>query len=92
MQLLAFDERLEGSWERLKGDFDAITRSLVQISRAIDVLKNELTVKLEDGGASTAVDGLLERVLEPNEFERDVEIEPGTNQRVAFAVRLSDNP
>ena len=92
VQLLASDDRLEGSWERVKGDFDTITRSLVQISRAIDVLKNELTVKLEDGGESTAVDGLLERVLQPNEFERDVEIEPGTSQRVAFAVRLSDNP
>jgi DNA recombination protein RmuC len=92
VQLLASDDRLEGSWERVKGDFDTITRSLVQISRAIDVLKNELTVKLEDGGESTAVDGLFERVLQPNEFERDVEIEPGTSQRVAFAVRLSDNP
>jgi DNA recombination protein RmuC len=91
-QLLASDERLEGSWERLKGDFGAITRSLVQISRAVDVLKNELTVKLQDGGESIAVEGLFARVLQPNEFERDVEIEPGTNQRVAFAVRLSDNP
>lgn len=91
-QLLAVDERLEDSWAGVKSDFDAVTRSLVQISRAIDILKNELTVKLQDGGGSTGVDGLFERVLQPNEFERDVEIEPGTNQRVAFAVRLSDNP
>lgn len=91
-QLLAVDERLESSWGRLKGDFDANTRSLVQISRAIDVLKNELTVKLDDGGRSSGVDGLLGRVLQPTEYERDVEIEPGTNQRVAFAVKLSDNP
>ena len=91
-QLLAVDERLESSWGRLKGDFDAITRSLVQISRAVDVLKNELTVKLDDGGRSSGVDGLLGRVLQPSEYERDVEIEPGSNQRVSFAVKLSDNP
>jgi DNA recombination protein RmuC len=91
-QLLAVDERLEASWGRLKGDFDAITRSLVQISRAVDVLKNELTVKLDDGGRSSGVDGLLGRVLQPSEYERDVEIEPGSNQRVSFAVKLSDNP
>jgi DNA recombination protein RmuC len=91
-QLLAVDERLETSWGRLKGDFDAITRSLVQISRAIDVLKNELTVKLDDGGRSSGVDDLLGRVLQPSEYERDVEIEPGSNQRVSFAVKLSDNP
>ena len=90
--MLAADERLEGSWGHLKSDFEAITRSLVQISRAVDVLKNELTVKLHDAGASTELQGLFERVLQPNEFERDVEIEPGTNQRVPFAVRLSDNP
>jgi DNA recombination protein RmuC len=91
-QLLAVDERLESSWGLLKGDFDAVTRSLVQISRAIDVLKNELTVKLDDGGKAAGVDGLLGRVLQPTEYERDVEIEPGSNQRVAFAVKLSDNP
>lgn len=91
-QILAVDERLESSWGKLKGDFDAVTRSLVQISRAIDVLKNELTVKLDDGGRSSGVDDLLGRVLQPTEYERDVEIEPGSNQRVAFAVKLSDNP
>ncbi len=91
-QLLAVDERLESSWGQLKGDFDAITRSLVQISRAIDVLKNQLTVKLDDGGNAFSVDGILQRVLQPTEYEQDVEIEPGTNQRVAFAVKLSDNP
>jgi DNA recombination protein RmuC len=91
-QVLAADERLEASWGRLKGDFDAITKSLLQIGRAVDKLKNELTVKLGDGAAPVRVDSLLERVLQPNEFERDVEIEPGTNRRVAFAVRLSDNP
>jgi DNA recombination protein RmuC len=47
---------------------------------------------VHDVGGSTRVDELFERVLQPNEFERDVEIEPGTNRRVAFAVRLSDNP
>jgi DNA recombination protein RmuC len=91
-KLLAADARREGSWERLKDDFEAITRSLVQISRAVEVLKNELTVKLHDVGGSTDIDGLLERTLQPGQFERDVEVEPGTNRRVAYAVRLSDNP
>jgi DNA recombination protein RmuC len=91
-EIRAVDQRLEGAWGRLKGDFETIIRSLVQVGRAIDVLKNELTVKVEDTGGRTEVDGLLERVLQPDEFERDVEIEPGSNRRVAFAVRLSDNP
>jgi DNA recombination protein RmuC len=92
VSMLAADARLESSWTPLKKDFEAITRSIVQMSRAVDVLKNELTVKLEDAGGKTEIDGLLERILQPDEFQRDVELEPGSNRRVAFAVRLSDNP
>ena len=38
------------------------------------------------GEDQLGVDAVLQRVLQPTEYERDVEIEPGTNQRVAFAV------
>jgi DNA recombination protein RmuC len=64
----------------------------LQVGRAIDALKTQLTVKVEDKGGRTEVDGLLGRVLQPDEFERDVEIEPGSNRRVPFAVKLSGNP
>jgi DNA recombination protein RmuC len=64
----------------------------MRITRAVEVLRNQLTVTLHDSGGPIEVGALLEQSLQPDEFARDVEIEPGTQERVAIAVRLSDNP
>jgi|GEM_PF-6302658 len=91
-RLLAEDERLRAAWARLEEDFSSIRQSLVQTSGAVEALKRELIVKVRDGTGAGDVGGLLARALQPDEFERDVEIEPGSGRRVPFAVRLSDNP
>jgi DNA recombination protein RmuC len=91
-KLVAKGEGHESTWQGLKDDFDALTGSVAQITHAIEVLKNQLTVPLHDPERPIELSALLERILQPDEFERDVEIEPGTNRRVAFGVRLSDNP
>jgi DNA recombination protein RmuC len=75
----------------LRDDFDAMTKSLAQITRAVEVLRKQLTIALQDADGPIEAHSLLERFLQPSEFARDVEIEPGTQRRVAFAVRLSDN-
>jgi DNA recombination protein RmuC len=90
-KVVATGENHERTWRGLKEDFDALTGSLVQITRAVEVLRNQLTMPLHDP-VRPDLSTLLERVLQPHEFERDVEIDAGTQRRVAFAVRLSDNP
>ena len=35
-----------------------------------------------------ALGGLLEEVMAPDQFSRKVEIVPGSNQRVEYAIRL----
>jgi DNA recombination protein RmuC len=92
VKLVATGKGHERTWQGLKHDFDALTASVAQIAHAVEILKNQLTVPLHDPERPVELNALLERILQPDEFERDVEIEPGTQQRVAFAVRLSDNP
>jgi len=90
--LRATSDKHEDMWREIKRDFDALGRSLLHIQRAIEAVRNQLTVPLRDADAHIEVKALLERILQPDEFECDLEIEPGTGRRVEFAVRLSDNP
>jgi DNA recombination protein RmuC len=91
-KLDATSTRQETMWREIKVDFDALSGSLLTIKRAIEVVRDQLTVPLRDVGACVDVNALLEQSLQPDEFERDVEVEPRTGRRVEFAVKLSDNP
>jgi DNA recombination protein RmuC len=91
-QVLAIGEQKEGMWSEFRVGLGEVSRSMAQISRAADVLKGQLTVALRDPDGPIDVNALLLQFLEPSEFARDVEIEPGTQQRAEFAVKLSDNP
>jgi DNA recombination protein RmuC len=91
-KLHATSNQQGGMWREIKHDFDSLSRSLVNIKRAIDVVRNQLTIPLRDADAHTNIKAVLERALQPDEFERDVEVEPGAGRRIEFAVRLSDNP
>jgi DNA recombination protein RmuC len=91
-KLRATSTRQENAWLEIKSDFGVLSRSLLQISRAIEVVRDQLTVPLRDADAHVDVNAVLETALQPDEFERDVEIEPGTGRHAAFAVILSDNP
>ena len=90
--MLAADGMNERTWHGLKEDFDALTGSLAQVARAIETIRDQLTVPLHDPVRPVDLSALLARILQPDEFERDVEIEPGTQRRVAYAVKLSHNP
>jgi DNA recombination protein RmuC len=84
--------RQDAMWQEIKSDFDALGRALLNIKRAIEVVRNQLTIPLRDADAQVAVEAVLDRSLQPDEFAQDVEIEPGTGRRIGIAVRLSDNP
>jgi len=64
-KLLAVDEKNESSWRRLKDDYDGMSKSLMHITRAIDVIRNQLTVKLHDANGPAGVNELLDGFLEP---------------------------
>jgi DNA recombination protein RmuC len=91
-KLHATSSQHEVMWRETKMDFDALSRSLAQINRAFEVVRDQLAVPLRDADTHADVSAVLESSLQPDEFERDVELEPGSGRRVAFAVRLSDNP
>ena len=90
--MVATERNSERTWQGLKDDFDALTGSLAQVARAIETIRDQLTVPLHDPVRPVDLSALLARILQPDEFERDVEIEPGTQRRVAYAVKLSHNP
>lgn len=91
-KLLAIGEQKEGMWSEFGVGLGEVSRSMAQISRAADILKGQLTVALRDPDGPIDVNALLLQFLDPGEFARDVEIEPGTQRRAEFAVKLSDNP
>jgi DNA recombination protein RmuC len=91
-RLLAIGEQKEGTWSEFRVGLGQVSQSMVQISRAADILNGQLTVALRDPDGPIDINALLLQCLEPDEFARDVEIEPGTQRRTEFAVKLSDNP
>jgi DNA recombination protein RmuC len=94
------DEKLHSTLEqRLGAGFRQINESLEQVFRsmgemqalAVNVgdLKRVLTnVKARGTWGEVSLGNLLEQVLAPDQFERNVEILPGSARRVEFAIRL----
>jgi DNA recombination protein RmuC len=91
-RLLQIGEQKEGTWSEFRAGLGQVSQSMAQISRAADILNDQLTVALRDPDGPIDVNALLLQFLEPQEFARDVEIEPGSQRRTEFAVKLSDNP
>jgi DNA recombination protein RmuC len=94
------DEKLHSTLEqRLGAGFRQINESLEQVFRsmgemqalAVNVgdLKRVLTnVKARGTWGEVSLGNLLEQVLSPDQYERNVEIQPGSGRRVEFAIRL----
>ena len=65
------------------------------LANGVGDLKRVLSsVKLRGNWGEIRLGGLLEQVMAPDQYERNVEIKPGTNQRVEYAIKLpggSDN-
>jgi DNA recombination protein RmuC len=74
-------ERLELVHRGL-GEMQTLARDVGSLSRVLSNVKTRGTL------GEVQLAGLLEQVLTPEQFERNVETIPGTNARVDFAIRL----
>jgi len=94
------DERLQGTLETKLGEsFRLVSERLEQVHRGLgemqtlasgvgDLKKVLSNVRARGLWGETQLRSLLEQVLAPEQFDANVEIRPGTGERVEYAVRL----
>ncbi len=94
------DEKLQGTLEERLGEkFKIVSHQLEQVFKSVGEmqslasgvgdLKRVLTnVKTRGTWAEVSLGHLLEQVMAPEQFVRNVEIKPGSGERVEFAIRL----
>ncbi len=97
---LTVDEKLQTTLEqRLGASFKQVNDSLEQVYKSVGEmqalavgvgdLKRVLTnIKSRGTWTEIGLESMLAEVLAPDQFGRNVEIQPGSNQRVEFAIRL----
>ncbi len=97
---LTVDEKLQATLEqRLGASFKQVNDSLEQVYKSVGEmqalavgvgdLKRVLgNIKSRGTWTEIALEALLDDVLAPDQYGRNVEIKPGSNQRVEFAIRL----
>jgi DNA recombination protein RmuC len=97
---LTVDEKLQATLEqRLGASFKQVNDSLEQVYKSVGEmqalavgvgdLKRVLTnIKSRGTWTEIGLETMLEEVLAPDQYGRNVEICPGSNQRVEFAIRL----
>ena len=94
------DEKLSGTLEKRLGEsFGLVSRQLEQVHKSVGEmqtlangvgdLKRVLTnVKSRGTWGEIQLENLLSQVLTPQQYETNVEVRPGSGQRVEFAIRL----
>ena len=94
------DERLQGTLEaRLGESFRAVSERLEQVHRGLgemqalasgvgDLKKVLSNVKTRGTWGEVQLGALLEQILAPAQYERNVVTRPGSAERVEFAIRL----
>jgi DNA recombination protein RmuC len=94
------DEKLQSTLEqRLGASFQIVADRLNEVYKSmgemqtlasgVGDLKRLLTnVKTRGAWGEVALGNLLEEMMAPDQYERNVEIVPGSNQRVEYAIRL----
>jgi DNA recombination protein RmuC len=94
------DEKLQGTLEERLGEkFKIVSHQLEQVFKSVGEmqslasgvgdLKRVLTnVKTRGTWAEVSLGHLLEQVMAPEQFVRNVEVKPGSGERVEFAIRL----
>ena len=94
------DEKLQGTLEKRLGDsFKQVSDHLEQVHRGLGEmqllatgvgdLKRVLTnVKSRGGWGEVQLEALLEQMLAPNQFEKNVKVKGETNESVEFAIVL----
>jgi DNA recombination protein RmuC len=97
---LTVDEKLQNTLEkRLSTSFKMVSDQLEQVFKSVgemqtiaaDVgdLKRVLTnVKNRGTWAEVSLANLLEQIMAPEQFQRGVEVRPGSGERVDFAIKL----
>ena len=101
------DEKLQGTLEKRLGEsfkvvreqLDAVHKGLGEmqnLATGVGDLKNVLTnVKVRGTWAEYQLEAILEQVLTPDQFDRNVATREDSSERVEFAIRLpgrSDDP
>jgi len=94
------DEQLQGTLEkRLAESFSVVSGHLESVQRGLGEmqalaagvgdLKRVLTnVKARGTWGEVQAEAILEQILTPEQFDRNVQVRPGSGERVEFAVRL----
>jgi DNA recombination protein RmuC len=94
------DEKLQGTLEqRLGASFKMVNDSLTKVHESVgemqalaagvgDLKRILSNVKSKGTWGEVALGNLLEEILSPDQYARNVEIRPRSNQRVEFAIKL----
>jgi DNA recombination protein RmuC len=97
---LTVDEKLQNTLEqRLGASFKQVSDQLEQVHKSVGEmqtlavgvgdLKRVLTnIKSRGTWTEIALENMLSQILAADQFGRNVEVVPGSNQRVEFAIRL----
>jgi DNA recombination protein RmuC len=97
---LTVDEKLQSTLEqRLGASFQIVADRLNEVYKSmgemqtlasgVGDLKRLLTnVRTRGAWGEVALGNLLEEMMAPDQYDRNVEIVPGSNQRVEYAIRL----
>jgi DNA recombination protein RmuC len=93
------DQRLGASFQIVADRLNEVYKSMGEmqtLASGVGDLKRLLTnVKTRGAWGEVALGNLLEEMMAPDQYERNVEIVPGSNQRVEYAIRLpgdGENP
>jgi DNA recombination protein RmuC len=86
------DQRLGASFQIVADRLEQVYRSMGEmqtLATGVGDLKRLLTnVKSRGTWGEVTLGNLLEEMMAPDQYGRNVEIVPGTNQRVEYAIRL----
>jgi DNA recombination protein RmuC len=86
------EERLGASFKLVSNQLEQVFKSVGEmqsLAAGVGDLKRVLTnVKARGTWGEISLGGVLEQALTAEQYERNVEIRPGSNQRVEFAIRL----
>jgi DNA recombination protein RmuC len=87
------DQRLGASFQIVADRLEQVYRSMGEmqtLATGVGDLKRLLTnVKSRGTWGEVTLGNLLEEMMAPDQYGRNVEIVPGSNQRVEYAIRLS---
>jgi DNA recombination protein RmuC len=86
------DQRLGASFQIVADRLNEVYKSMGEmqtLASGVGDLKRLLTnVKTRGAWGEVTLGNLLEEMMAPDQYERNVEIVPGSNQRVEYAIRL----